>query len=177
MNSSLASEGQSEVGLVDRMLAASRLDADLYREVSLNRATRWQALAVVLLVGLANGLGLIQRFGVASILVGLIQGCISWILWSAVVVVVAFVVGGRRRAGSVMRATAFANSPGMLLVFGAVPLIGPFVRNLIAVWMVAATVPGVRALYGLQRWRAVVVAVGSFLAYWGLGLASDYFVG
>lgn len=167
----------SDAGLIDRMLAASRLDAAVFEYVAVQRSTRWQAVAVVMLAGLANGLGLMSRFGLAALLVGLVQALIAWVLWSAVVVIVALLLGARRRNGSVLRATAFANSPGVLLVLGAVPVIGGLLRSVVAAWMVAATVPAVRALYGLRRWRAVAVAVGAFVAYWAIGQLSDYFIG
>lgn len=171
-------EGEDEAaGLRERLVAAMRLDLEVYRIVSVSRQARTQAIGVVLLAGLANGIGLIRKFGPVAVGIGFFQSFVSWWLWSLVVAVVAFLFGGRRAGRSVLRATAFANAPGIFLVFGLVPTVGGVLRAVVALWMVSATVPAVRAVYDLRRWRAIAVVLVTFAIYWGVGQASDYFAG
>ena len=68
----------------------------------------------------------------------------------------------------------FAASPGVLNVFGIIPVLGTLIRLVVPLWQLAATVVAVRqALDYKTTGKAVVVCVLGFIAY----LAVNVFLG
>jgi len=163
--------------LVERLIAALRLDPVLYTEVSAERAASGQAFLVVLLTGVSNGLGLVPALGAAGISAGAGAGVLGWFVWTAVVFVTAAPFGRRLPGRSLLRALGFATAPGAFLIIGAVPALGRFARPAVVIWLVAATVVAVEAVYGMSRRRAVLVSVVAFLVYLVLGAVSAYLAG
>src|SRR5437870_2443706 len=122
--------------LMERLIAALRLDLLVYQQVSTDpRATR-QAFLVVLLAGASNGLGLVRRLGALGPWVGVGAAIAGWFLFAAVILVVATVLRHRCNGWSLLRALGFANAPGVLLIFGMVPGLGAIVRMLVVLWLV-----------------------------------------
>src|SRR5262245_52855922 len=125
--------------LMERLIAAMRLDLRLYQEVSADpRATR-QAFGVVLLAGVSNGLGLVRRLGVLGPWAGVGAAVIGWFLFAGVILLVAKMLRHHRNGRSLMRALGFANAPGVLLIIGIVPGLGAIVRTIVVLWLVATT--------------------------------------
>jgi hypothetical protein len=163
--------------LVERLIPALRLDPALYAEVSADRAASWQAFLVVLLSGVSNGLGLMPGLGAAGIWAGAGAAVLGWFLWTLVVFAVAAPFGRRLPGRSLLRALGFATAPGAFLIAGAVPALARVARPVIVIWLVAATVVAVEAVYGMSRRRAVLVSVVAFLVYLVLGAVSAYLAG
>jgi Yip1 domain len=161
--------------LIDRLRAALRLDLHLYQEVSADAAATGEAVRVVLLAGLSNGLSLVPRLGVAGIVAGVGAGLIGWLLWAGVVFVVAASFRHHRNGRSLLRAAGFADAPGVFLILGVIPTLGSMVRAVVVVWLVVATVPAVQAVYEVPRRRAVLIASIAFLAYLLLGVVSAHY--
>src|SRR5438128_661776 len=119
--------------LTDRMVRAARLETGLYNEVEADTTATSQALTVVVITALAGGIGaaLGQALGgrPAGIAGGLIGGIfaelLGWLVWSYVM----YFVGtrafhGTATYGELLRTLGFANSPGVLLIFRFVPVVG-----------------------------------------------------
>src|SRR5947207_1587272 len=68
--------------MLQRMVRAARLDAQLYEEVEADRSTIVQATAVVVLASLAAGLATIGRAGVSGALAGTVFALIAWYVWA-----------------------------------------------------------------------------------------------
>jgi hypothetical protein len=160
--------------LVERLIPALRLDPALYTEVSADRAASGQAFLVVLLSGVSNGLGLMPQLGTAGISAGAGAGVLGWFAWTAVVFVIAAPFGRRLPGRSLLRALGFATAPGVFLIVGVMPALGRVARPAVVIWLVAATVVAVEAVYGMSRRRAVLVSVVAFLVYLVLGAVSAY---
>jgi len=161
--------------LLERLLAALRLDLRLYEQVSADAAATGQAFRVVLLAGVANGLGLVRRLGGAGVAAGVGAAILGWFLWAAVILLVARLGARRRDERSLLRALGFANAPGVLLILGIVPVLGAVVRLMVVVWLVATTALAVEAVFDVTRQRAVFISVASFVVYLFLGAVSAYF--
>ena len=64
------------------------------------------------------------------------------------------------------RTLGYAQSPGVLKVFGVIPVVGPVVFSLVSIWQLVAMVIAIRqALDFTSTWRAVGVAFIGFVAY------------
>jgi len=155
--------------LTDRMMRAARLDPALYEEVEADRSATAQAMGVVLLASLANGVGSMGENGALGLLTGAIGALVGWYVWAFLT----YFIGTRMlpqeqtRAdiGELLRTTGFSASPGVLRVFGFIPVFGPVLVLVVSVWMLIAMVIAVRqALDYTNTGRAVgVCLVGWFI--------------
>jgi hypothetical protein len=155
--------------LFDRMLRAAKLDVHLYEEVEGNPALMSEALLVVVIVAVALGIGSLTLNPLALAL-GVVFAVIGWALWAAVV----YFVGTRLLStpqthadwGQVARCTAYAQSPGLLRVFGFIPILGPLIVFVAVIWQIICMVTGVRtALDYTSTGRAVAVVLIGFIPY------------
>lgn len=162
-------------GLTTRLVAALRLDPQVYMDVSCDAAATSQVFRIVLLSGLSNGIGLLGRFGAAGILAGVVAAILGWLLWAAVIWLSAAIFGHRREDRSLLRVLGLADAPGMFLILGIFPTFAGAVRFLVVVWLLATTVRAVQAVFAVKTRRAVVISVVAFVMYLILGAASAYF--
>ena len=160
--------------VVQRLIAAVRLDGALYADVSADRRAGGQALLVVLLSGICNGFGLRVRLGDAAMWAGVGTALGGWLLWTLVVWVVARTAGARQPGRSLLRALGFATAPGVFLVCGVIPGYGEILRRLVVIWLLAATVVAVQATYSLTRRRALAISLIAFVIYAAIGAVFDH---
>ena len=151
---------------VERMIGAARLDSATYEEVEADRAATPQALAVVVLAAVAGGIGV--GAGVRGLVLGTIFGLLGWAVWAWLI----YFIGTRwlpeadtrADAGELLRTMGFATTPGILRVIGIVPVLGPLVTIVAAVWTLVAMVVAVRhALDYRSTGRAIGVCIIGWL--------------
>jgi len=73
------------MSLVNKMIRAAKLDAQLYEEVEKDIGATKEAFLVVLIGAICNGIGSVGMLEAKGIIAGLISGIIGWLLWSAVI--------------------------------------------------------------------------------------------
>ncbi len=175
----MADESISRPGsaLFQRLVAAWRLELRMYEDVSTDRGANGQAFLIVLLAGVCNGLGLVERMGSVGIWAGVGAALLGWPLWALTVFLIAALFGHRRQHRSLVRTLGFANAPGVFLVFANVPSAGALIRITVVCWLVAATVVAVQAVFQVTRARAVVVSLVTFVVYLLLGIVSAHLFG
>jgi len=152
---------------VDRMLGAARLDPATFEEVEADRSATPQAAGVVVLSSVAAGIGAMGHGGPApGLLVGTLAALVGWLIWATLTWAIGTkllpVAETKADVGELLRTIGFAAAPGVLRVGGVVPGVGPLIVLAGSIWMLAATVVGVRqALDYTSTWRAVgVCAIG-----------------
>ena len=150
-----------------RMIGAAKLDVGIYEEVEADSTATGQAMGVVLLSSLAAGVGSVAVG--AGVIAGIVFALLSWVIWAFLT----YLIGTRllpepqthADMGQMMRTLGFAQSPGLLRIFGGVPGIGPLLLGIVSVWMLVAMVIAVRqALDYTTTWRAAVVCLVAWLA-------------
>jgi hypothetical protein len=149
--------------LTSRLLGSARLDTQCYEDVEVDTRANLQALGVVLVSSLAAALGAGMK-DVGSTVSVLIVAFVSWIIWVLLTLVIGTQVlpGRQTRAdfGQLLRTTGFSASPGILRVFGVLPLIGGFIFTAATVWMLFSFVVAVRqALDYESTGRALAVCL------------------
>ena len=155
--------------LADRMIAAARLDVDLYEEVEADTGATTQAMTVVVLVALASGIGALGGGGgPLGLLVGVIAGLASWAIWAFITFVIGTTLLSTPETeanwGQMARTTGFAQSPGIFRVFGFIPGLGPVIVFAASLWQLSAMVVAVRqALDYKSTWRALGVVIIGFI--------------
>ena len=163
-------EQQPQSKLVSRMLGAAQLKVETYEEVEADSSATRQAILVVVLVAIATGLGSFGANGLSGLMWGIVVGVIGWALWAWITYFVGTKILGTPEThadwGQLARALGFAQSPGVLRVFGILPFVGGLLFFLVSIWQLAAMVVAVRqALDYASTWRAVGVVVIAFIPY------------
>jgi len=156
--------------LVERMIGAAKLDVQTYETVEHDTEATGQAALVVVLSAVAVGIGTFGQVGFGGLIFGTLAALLGWGVWAGIV----YLVGAKLLAepeteadmGQVLRVVGFAQSPGVIRVFGFLPVVGPLLHLAAAIWMLVAMVVAVRqALDYTSTGRAVAVVVLGFIAY------------
>ena len=164
----------------DRMIGAARLEVHTYEEVEADGSATRQAMGVVLLSSLAGGIGSMGLGvgGLGGVVVGAIVALIAWVAWAFVT----YILGTRMLPepqthadlGEMMRTLGFAQSPGLLRIFGSIPGVGPLVLGIVSIWMLVAMVIAVRQALD---YPSTGRAVGVCLVGWVVQLVIAVIVG
>ncbi len=158
--------GETVAAIQERIIRAARLDVQLYEEVEADQGAMRQAMGVVVLAGVAAGIGNFANGGLVGTLTGTIGAIGGWYIWAFLT----YFIGTRllpepqTRAdhGELLRTTGFSSAPGLIRVFGIIPGLTGLVFSVAAIWMLVAMVIAVRqALDYTSTWRAIgVCAIG-----------------
>ncbi len=156
--------------LIDRMVRASKLDINLYEEVEADKSSMGQAITVVVISSVASGIGTIGILGIQGLIVGTISALIGWLVWAYLT----YLIGTKllpepqtkADVGELLRTIGFSSAPGVLRIFGFIPLIGVIISFVASIWMLVAMIIAVRqALDYKSTWRAIGVCVFGFVIY------------
>ncbi|KPL17768.1 MAG: hypothetical protein AMJ92_11040 [candidate division Zixibacteria bacterium SM23_81] len=148
----------------NRMIRAAKLDVSLYEEVEADKTAMGQAMMVVILSGIAAGVGNISRGGVMGIIWGTILALVGWYVWAFLT----YFIGAKllpepetkANHQELLRTIGFSSSPGILRVLGIIPGLGSFLVFVASVWMLIAMIIAVKqALDYSSTWRAVGVCI------------------
>lgn len=158
------------MAITDRMIRAARLDAALYEEVEADQTLTREAMTVVVLSAVAAGIGGIGRGGLTGLVVLAIGALIGWYVWAYAT----YYIGTRllpepktqADVGQILRAIGFASSPGLVRVFGIIPLLGGLAMAVGSLWMLVAMVVAVRQALGYtSTLRALAVVATGWVVY------------
>ena len=163
-----------------RVLRAAILDGRVYEEVEADAGGSRQAVGIVLLAGVAGGVGVLdlESPNLQSLVASIIGSLVGWMAWAALT----HLIGTRllpepqtqADLGQLLRTTAFASAPGVLRVLAVVPVVGVAVYALASFWMLLAMVVAVRhALDYRSTSRAAAVCVVG----WALSLIVAVMIG
>ena len=155
-----------------RMLGAARLSTETYEEVEADTKANGQAVAIVVLYGLAAAIGanISDPRGLVGVLVVTLVG---WVIW----VLLTLFIGTRllpektTRAdfGQILRTTGFSASVGILLILARLPAIGMLIGAVVGIWMLVTFVVAIRqALDYSSTARAFAVCVLGWIIQWVL---------
>ncbi len=152
----------------ERMIRAAKLDVGLYEEVEADPTAMGQATTVVVLAGVAAGIGNLAQGGLAGLVVGTLAALLGWYVWAFLV----YWIGTRllpepqTRAdhGQLLRTVGFSSAPGVIRVLGIIPGLTQVVFSVAGIWMLVAMVVAVRqALDYRSTWRAIGVCIVGWL--------------
>lgn len=153
----------------ERMLAAALLKSDVYEEVEADTDATRSAAIVVIIVSLATAIGEANA-GAVPAAAGLLSALLGWLIWSGVTYLIGDkLLGGTATWGELLRTIGFAQSPGVLAVFGVLPFVGSALRVVLSLWILAAVIIAIRQACDFGTGRAILTAVLGFVAYVTLG--------
>lgn len=155
--------------LLNRMIGASRLDANTYEQVEADRAGNCGAVFVVILASIAAAIGTGART-IVDVAAATTVLLVTWMLW----VVLTYIIGTRvlpepqtqADVGEIVRATGFSAAPGVLRILGILPIVGVPILMAITLWMLFTFVVAVRqSLDYRSSVRALAVCVLGWLIH------------
>jgi hypothetical protein len=147
--------------IVNRMVRAARFEVALYEEVEADLTATNQALLVVVLVAVARGIGAGLTSGspgglVGGLIGGVLSGLLGWAVWSYVVYFVGTrFFGGTATYGELLRTLGFADSPGVLLILGFVPVVGGILSVVVLVWTLVSSFIATRQALDIDNTKTV----------------------
>ncbi len=150
--------------LLDRMRGAALLDIPTYEEVEHDTTATGQAALVVGLVALATAIAQV-RAGPAGIVAGLVTAYLGWAVWSGVTYIIGSWLGGTATWGEMLRTIGFAQTPGILRMFGVIPVLRGLVLLIVVVWMLIAGIVAIRQALDFGTGRAILTAVIGIVLY------------
>lgn len=148
----------------NRIIRAAKLDAKLYEEVEADQGAMGQAIAVVVLSGVAAGIGNSANGGLSGTITGTIGALIAWYVWALLTYFIGtrFLPEPQTKAdlGELLRTIGFSSAPGLIRVLGVIPSFTNLVFSVAGIWMLAAMVIAVRQALDYQStWRAFGVCI------------------
>lgn len=150
--------------MTDRMLGAARLDVDVFEEVEADTTATGQAAGVVAMVAVAQAVGA-AGLGLGAMIGGLIAAFLGWLIWAGVTYLIGDkLLGGTATWGELLRTLGFAQTPGLLVVLGIVPIVGGLVRFAVSVWVLVAGIVALRQALDFGTGKAILTAVLGWLA-------------
>lgn len=130
--------------LGSRMIGAALLKVDTYEEVEHDQTATAQAAAVVAIVAACQAIGALDGgLMVAAWMAVTELG--SWVLWAGITYLIGErIFQGEATWGELLRTLGFAKAPGVLYLFGVVPLLGTPVSAVVGVWMLVTAFIAIR---------------------------------
>ena len=157
--------------MLKRMIGASLLRTSVYEEVEHDTNATLQAALVVVIVSVATALGGYFTFGgniILALVSGIIFGIVQWAVWAFLTYMVGTKIFNTENThanwGQMARGTAFAQTPGIFLVFCFLPVVGPAFGVIAGIWKLATMTIAVKQVLDYDSiWRAVGVVMVGFL--------------
>jgi hypothetical protein len=153
----------------ERMIGAATLDVHTYEEVEADTTAMTQAMGVVVLSSIAQGIAGLTQGGGMGFVAGAMGALIGWFIWAFLVYIIGTKVlpepQTRSNLGELLRTTGFSASPGLLRVLGVIPFLGGLITLVVSIWMLVAMIIAVRQALDYQSTgRAVgVCLIGWFV--------------
>ena len=151
--------------LVDRMKGAAFLNLATYEDVEHDESATGQAAAVVAMVAVAqaigaSGLGPVRALGAAA------AALVGWLVWAGVTYLVGDkLLGGTATWGEMLRTLGFAQAPGVLAVFGIIPILGWPITVLVPFWILATAFIATRQALDFGNGKTFLTIVIGWVAF------------
>ncbi len=152
-----------------RMVGAAKLEVSIYKEVRADTQATGQALGVVVLSSIAQGIAAFAQGGIRGIALGTATALVGWCVWATIVYLIGTKIlpepQTRSDIGELVRTTGFAASPGLLRVLGFVPGLGFLTVVAVSAWMFLAMIMAVRQALDYESMERTVgvCLIGWFL--------------
>lgn len=154
-----------ERSMVDRMMGAAFLDIDTFEDVEHDQTATLQAATVVAIVAVAAAIGQ-SPLGIVGAVKGAAAALVGWLVWAGITYLVGDkLLGGTATWGELLRTLGFAQTPGVLMVLGIIPILGKPITLLAALWMLATAFVAIRQALDFGNGKTLATVVVGWLCY------------
>jgi hypothetical protein len=154
--------------LLQRMIGVLRLDRRVFEEIERDPEATNQAFMVVVLSGVAGGVGQIRE-DTAAVAAGVTANLGAWSLFALLAWQIGDRVFGTPETSAdwhqLARTLGFAYTPMLLSAAGFIPVVGDVAFVVGLIWFVAATVVAMRQALDFTTARAIGTGLLSLVGY------------
>jgi hypothetical protein len=119
-------------------------------------------------VAVCGAIGSIGHGG-SGIIGGVVGAFVGWLVWSGVTYLIGDkLLGGTATWGELLRTIGFAQAPGVLFIFGIIPILSWPILFAAGIWMLVAGVVAIRQALDFSTGRAIGTALLGWLALMAL---------
>jgi Yip1-like protein len=155
----------------ERMVGAMKADVQTFEEIEADQTAAPQAVAAIVLAGVASLIGNAWRLGLSLGFMMLIINLCGYALWTLLIVLIGTKVmpepTTKADFNEGFRVIGFTAAPGVFNVLAIVPFLGPLISFAIWIWMVVVGVVAVRQVLDYTNTgRAIIVCVIAAVVCW-----------
>jgi hypothetical protein len=155
----------------ERMTGAMKADVRTFEEIEADQTALPQAVAAIVIAGLASLIGNVFRVGIIGGFMFLIITLCSYALWALVVVLIGTKVmpepTTKADFNEGFRVMGFTAAPGVFNVLAIIPFLGPVISFVIWIWMIVVGVVAVRQVLDYSNTgRAIIVCLIAGVICW-----------
>jgi hypothetical protein len=155
----------------ERMTGAMKADVRTFEEIEADQTALPQAVAVIVIAGLASLIGNVFRVGIIGGFMFLIVNLCAYALWALVVVLIGTKVmpepTTKADFNEGFRVMGFTAAPGVFNVLAIIPFLGPVISFAIWIWMIVVGVVAVRQVLDYSNTgRAIIVCLIAGVICW-----------
>ena len=155
----------------ERMTGAMKADVKTFEEIEADQTALPQAVAAIVIAGLASLIGNVFRVGIIGGFMFLIVTLCSYALWVFVVVLIGTKVmpepTTKADFNEGFRVMGFTAAPGVFNVLAIIPILGYVVSFAIWIWMIVVGVVAVRQVLDYSNTgRAIIVCLIAGVICW-----------
>ena len=155
----------------ERMTGAMKADVRTFEEIEADQTALPQAVAVIVIAGIASLIGNVFRVGIIGGFMFLIVNLIAYALWALVVVLIGTKVmpepATKADFNEGFRVMGFTAAPGVFNVLAIIPFLGPLISFVIWIWMIVVGVVAVRQVLDYSNTgRAIIVCLIAGVICW-----------
>jgi hypothetical protein len=155
----------------ERMTGAMKADVRTFEEIEADQTALPQAVAVIVIAGIASLIGNVFRAGIIGGFMFLIVNLIAYALWALVVVLIGTKVmpepSTKADFNEGFRVMGFTAAPGVFNILAIIPFLGPLISLVIWLWMIVVGVVAVRQVLDYSNTgRAIIVCLIAGVICW-----------
>lgn len=155
----------------ERVVGAMKADVRTFEEIEADQTAAPQAVAVIVLAGIASLIGNSWRLGISVGFMMLIVNLCGYALWALMVVLIGTKLmpepTTKADFNEGFRVVGFTAAPGLFNVLAVLPFLGPLISFVIWIWMVVVGVVAVRQVLDYSNTaRAIIVCLISAVVCW-----------
>lgn len=156
--------------LGQRMIGAMQANVKTFQEIEADPSAISQAVAVIVIAGVAALIGNIFRVGIVGGILSMCIQLIGYALFSVLVVLIGTKLMPEPTTKADFqegfRVIGFAASPGVFNVLAIIPFLGPLISFVISIWMLVIGVIAVREVLDYtSTGRAIIVCILAWVVY------------
>jgi hypothetical protein len=154
--------------MIRRAVRAAVLETAVYEEAEANANLNQEALAVVILVSLANGVGLFVSgllggsigAAIGGLVFGLIIGVLGYYIWAYITYWVGTsLFQGTADVGELLRTLGYASGPRVLGILTFIPCLGGLAGFIGGIWALVTGVIAVRQALDFDTGKAILTVI------------------
>ncbi|MCS7220815.1 MAG: YIP1 family protein [Anaerolineae bacterium] len=172
--------------MIQRVIRAATLEPAVYEEVEANANLNQEALAVVVLVSLANGVGLFLSgllggsvgAAIGGLIFGLVSGVLGYYIWAYITYWVGTnLFQGTADVGEMLRTLGYASGPRVLGILTFIPCLGGLAGLIGGIWSLVTGVVAVRQALDFDTGKAILTVIIGWIIVLVITLILGTFLG